>query len=57
MAGLNNKLKDDESVTSIPTSTADIRVGQPCCARFSDDNMWYRASVTKVMGDQVAVSR
>eukprot|EP00058_Branchiostoma_floridae_P024135 XP_002609625.1 hypothetical protein BRAFLDRAFT_125037 [Branchiostoma floridae] len=30
-------------------------VGQGCVARFSEDNEWYRAKITKVMGNEVEV--
>ncbi|XP_031556532.1 RING finger protein 17-like isoform X2 [Actinia tenebrosa] len=39
----------DQDPSDTPTSIKDLFIGQPCCARFSDDGMWYRALVTKVI--------
>nr|CAD7403847.1 unnamed protein product [Timema cristinae] len=34
----------------------DPYIGQPCCACYAEDNLWYRAVVLLVDGDQVKVS-
>ena len=56
IAELADKLLDEYSALSPgERAVTSLRVGQLCCARYSDDDAWYRAKVEKVDGDKASV--
>ena len=41
--------------TSHPRSCNELKKGQPCCAKFFEDNLWYRAVVDSTVDDKALV--
>ena len=56
MATLLEKYGKGEDQSSAPCDVASVTPGFPCCAQFSEDGMWYRARVTRIVDqDKVEV--
>lgn len=57
MATLLERYGKGEDQSSAPCDVASVTPGFPCCAQFSEDGMWYRARVTRIVDqDKVEVN-
>ena len=59
-AELNKMMEEIESIYS-SASSSDLNVeraqlGMPCCAKYSEDNSWYRAKIDQIDGTNVKVT-
>ena len=52
MGALLERYGKGEDQSTAPSDVASITPGFPCCAQFSEDGMWYRAKVIKIVDQE-----
>lgn len=52
MGALLERYGKGEDQSTVPSDVASITPGFPCCAQFSEDGMWYRAKVIKIVDQE-----
>ena len=52
MGALLERYGKGEDQSTTPSDVASITPGFPCCAQFSEDGMWYRAKVIKIVDQE-----